>query len=448
MSHAILTVDLGFGDAGKGAWVDYFTRLHTAHTVIRYNGGGQAGHRVVTCDGREHIFSQFGSGTLAGAQTFLSRFMLINPLSMEAEAAHLCTLGIDDPWSLVQIDRRAPVVTPFQRAVNRLREQARGAGRHGSCGMGIGETMADWLQYGEQTLLAGDLADSDQMQRKLIWLRRHNLEKVSAFAPALPNSFRDSEEWQTLIAPGEIDWLLEVYSNFAQRVQIVPGETLHAILHQPGTVIFEGAQGVLLDEWYGFHPHTTWSTTTLANACALLHEANYNGKVNRLGLTRSYSTRHGAGPLPTEEAALGLADARNGAGPWQGAFRIGWLDGVLLRYAREVVGRLDGVLVSCLDRVADRYPLPFCTAYETKVGRLTTLPHSFRSYDLEHQAQLTALLQMATPIYTLLDSEVALLAKVEEVIGAPVWSTSHGPTAADKVERKTFRSDPQLIAAI
>ena len=101
--QAFLTVDLGFGDAGKGSIVDYLTRTHAAHTVIRYNGGAQAGHRVVelASDGvtyREHVFAQFGSGTLAGAATYLSRYMLLDPLAMLAEEAHLQSIGITDAF--------------------------------------------------------------------------------------------------------------------------------------------------------------------------------------------------------------------------------------------------------------------------------------------------------------------------------------------------------------
>ena len=143
MQQAFLTVDLGFGDAGKGSIVDFLTRTYGAHTVIRYNGGAQAGHRVVTPAGpgmmqQEHVFAQFGAGTLAGAATHLSRFMLLDPLAMMAEEAHLQTLGITDAFQRTTIDARAVVITPFQRAVNRVREALRGAGRHGSCGMGIG----------------------------------------------------------------------------------------------------------------------------------------------------------------------------------------------------------------------------------------------------------------------------------------------------------------------
>lgn len=116
MQHAFLTVDLGFGDAGKGSVVDYLVRRHDAHTVVRYNGGAQAGHRVVTPGPtpQEHVFAQFGSGTLAGAATHLTRFMLLDPLAMLAEEAHLAALGIGDAFDRTTIDAQALVLTPFR----------------------------------------------------------------------------------------------------------------------------------------------------------------------------------------------------------------------------------------------------------------------------------------------------------------------------------------------
>src|SRR4029079_14978137 len=120
MQHAFLTVDLGFGDAGKGSIVDFLTHAHAAHTVVRYNGGAQAAHRVVTAgpSPREHVFAQFGSGTVAGAATHLSRFMLLGPLGMVAEEQHLQALGVTDAFERTTIDERALVITPFQRAAN------------------------------------------------------------------------------------------------------------------------------------------------------------------------------------------------------------------------------------------------------------------------------------------------------------------------------------------
>src|ERR1700733_7329276 len=96
--QAIFIADLGFGDAGKGTITDFLTRQQKAHTIIRYNGGPQAAHNVVTPGGRHHTFAQFGSGMfLPWTKTFLSRFMLINPLNMLKEARHLSSLGATNP---------------------------------------------------------------------------------------------------------------------------------------------------------------------------------------------------------------------------------------------------------------------------------------------------------------------------------------------------------------
>ncbi len=178
MNQVFLTVDLGYGDGGKGTIVDYLTRAHDAHTVVRYNGGAQAGHRVVTTDGRDHVFAQWGSGTLAGAATHLGPWMLVDPLAMVPEADHLRSLGVADVWERITLDRRALIITPYQRAANRLQELARGAGRHGSCGMGIGETVLDALNHEAFALRAGDLRTPDVLRAKLRDLRRINRAKV------------------------------------------------------------------------------------------------------------------------------------------------------------------------------------------------------------------------------------------------------------------------------
>ena len=284
MNHAFLTVDLGFGDAGKGAVVDFLTRQFSAHTVVRYNGGAQAGHRVVAPGDCEHVFSQFGSGTLAGAATHLSRFMLLEPMAMLEEAHHLRALGAGEPFERTTVDAGVLVITPFARAINRLSELARGDARHGSCGMGVGETMIDFLALGERALFAGDLADRDRLHAKLCTLREANRAKLARLA--LPDTPEVAAERAPLDDPDWADWLLDDYAVWAEQARVVPGEFLYTILRRPGAVVFGAAQGVLLDEWRGFHPHTTWSTTTLANADRLLGEAGYNGALTRVGITR------------------------------------------------------------------------------------------------------------------------------------------------------------------
>lgn len=440
MQQAFLTVDLGFGDAGKGSVVDYLTRAHAAHTVIRYNGGAQAGHRVVTPGQNtpEHVFAQFGAGTLAGAATHLSRFMLLDPLAMMAEEAHLRMMGVGDAFGRTTIDQRALIITPFQRAVNRLREVARGDGRHGSCGMGIGETMIDTLAYGDQVLRAGDLACTDRLVDRLAFLREINRAKVAKFQDHLPDGEQTEEELAVLEEDGWLDWLMEAYKPFIAQARIVHGDHLHEILARPGTVIFEGAQGVLLDEWRGFHPHTTWSTITLDNAETLLAEASYAGQVTRMGITRAYATRHGAGPFVSEDAPLtaALPDPANGYGDWQEGFRVGWLDLVMLDYAAQVAGRLDTLAITCLDRLADLPDLHVCTTYAQDTLRVDRILPNPSPQDLAYQARITQGLATCRPILEPVADEADLLTRITAKTGLPVGLRSYGPTALDKKSRR------------
>ncbi len=436
MKQSLLTVDLGFGDAGKGSIVDFLVRTYGAHTVVRYNGGAQAGHRVVTGGDvpQEHVFSQFGSGTLAGARTHLSRFMLVEPFAMLEEEKHLRTLGVMNAFACTTIDKEALIVTPFQRATNRLRELARGEGRHGSCGMGIGETMADSLKYPEHVVRVGDLNKPDRLYKKLQFIREISLHKRASFSQRLGQHEQVALEEEILRDEEWLDITMEVYASFAKQVHLVASSYLHEVLHQEGVVVFEAAQGVLLDEWYGFHPHTTWSTTTLANADRLLKEANYNGVVTRIGITRAYATRHGSGPFVTEDSTLteALPDACNSFDAWQHGFRVGWLDLIMLRYALDVVGQLDYLAVTCLDRLSDELALYYCNRYRYDTFLLDRIAKSTRPHDLAYQAQLTHNLKPCQPVLQPIASKKALLEVIEKELGVRVGLVSRGETAEDK----------------
>jgi adenylosuccinate synthase len=179
---------------------------------------------------------------------------------------------------------------------------------------------------------------------------------------------------------------------------------------------------VLLDEWRGWHPYTTWSTTTFDNALALAgsHE------VMRLGVVRTYTTRHGAGPLVTE-APLPLPEPHNGTGEFQGAFRVGHFDAVAHRYAVEVCGGVDALAVTHLDRVTP--DMRICTAYAVGDGTLDRIVPGERG-DLTHQSALTAMLATATP--STLHQPEDWSSAIGGLLGAPVAITSYGPTWQDK----------------
>ena len=355
MPRSFIVIGLGNGDEGKGAFVDHLARRHGIRRVVRFNGGAQALHHVVTPDAT-HGFSQFGAGTFAGAQTLLSRFMLLEPLAFCREAYTLNSLGVADPFSLVSVSERAPVITPANILANQILEIHRGEGRHGSCGRGIGLTQGDVEQAGTEELVAGDLHNPRIVRAKLEWNRQKRLENTAAM------NCEATRDLRAQLVNADLDDLTAFYGEFARRVQIVPDGTLLEIIAREDT-IFEGAQGVLLDQQWGFFPYVTRSNTTFANALTLLAGANVSHSPVRIGLLRAYGTRHGAGPFPTETTELRLDPCHNSANEWQGAFRTGWFDAVLARYALDVVGSVDLLALTNLDRLIGLDNLKAAVAY-------------------------------------------------------------------------------------
>jgi adenylosuccinate synthase len=426
MEHTIV-VDLGYGDAGKGTTVDWLCASAPVRrpvaAVVRFNGGAQAAHNVITPDGRHHTFAQFGSGTLTGTPTFLSRFAMVEPLALIAEAEHLAALGVAHPLGLLAIDRQALLTTPYHRAVNRAAERARGAERHGSCGIGVGQTAAYALEYPKDAPRVGDCQTPALLARKLRVLRDH--------ATALIEKYGEST-----LPPPPVDVCLDAYRAFADAVHLVDETHLRALIHK-GPVIFEGAQGVLLDEWRGFHPYTTWSTCTFANAETLLAEAGRPGDALRMGVVRTYTTRHGPGPLVTEDAALAaeLPEPHNRHGAWQGAFRVGHFDAVAHRYAIRATGGIDALAVTHLD-AAQRHRLSYCDTYQEDQGPLTEIP-LVAGHDFDRRARLTDHLLRTSAKLTEGPGPGPSAANdwpplIASALGAPVLVTSHGPSRSAK----------------
>ena len=437
---AIILAGLGYGDEGKGTWTDFLARTEPVHTVVRYNGGAQAGHNVVLPDGRHHTFAQFGSGTFVrGVNTHLSRFMLLNPLRMLKEDDELRALDVTDALARTSIDRRALVTTPFQVAANRLRELSRGDARHGSCGMGIGETMSDWLAYGDEMVVAGDLLDPATLRRKLQRVRDLKREQLRDLLAALPEAAPVVRERRILLDLDVIETCVRAYAHLAGLVRLVDDEYLGTLLDLDGTVVFEGAQGALLDEWRGFHPYTTWSTTTFKNALTLLDEQRYDGDVFKIGLLRAYMTRHGAGPFVAEDSRLRpvFTDPYNVTNDWQHGFRVGPFDAVAARYAVETAGRPDLLAISHLDQFADAPAHRIAVAYRYRDRDSDQLIVNLRTSpdpeDLDYQASLTRLVERCEPVYrSVAGGADAFLEAVQAELGVPIGLTSYGPTFQDK----------------
>ena len=369
MKHAIVT-GLSFGDEGKGTTVDYLAREFAAQgdspTIVRYNGGPQAAHHVVDARGRVHCFSQFGAGMFVpNARTLLSRFMLVEPFALVREARLLETLGVCDPLKRASIDNRAVLVTPYHRAINRLMEINRGEHRHGSCGLGVGQAWLDHLHRRAPSVRVGDIEDLERFTHRL---EQQRLAKYD-LAIQLDTGALGEEADQALAMLRDRQLCRQIARDAREILLGITrdeGESLEHAL-RAGRVIFEGAQGVLLDAERGFFPHVTATRTTTHNANILLEEAGASGAdVKRLGILRAYNTRHGAGPFPTERADLTeqITDWHNGQNRWQGGWRVGDFDAILARYALSACKDIDALVLTNLDRLDGRQSVEMATCYE------------------------------------------------------------------------------------
>ncbi len=418
------------GDEGKGTTIDSLTRQHKVETIFRFNGGCQSAHHVVPPNGNKwHCFSQVGSGMLSNpdVKTVLTEDFLVDPLALRKEIEHLGSLGVKNVWDKIFISPHAKLVTPFHRAVNRLIEASRGENCHGSCGLGIGETVAQFLDRPEISLTYNDLwgFPSGTLQ-KITRIQEYCRYKVSHLAVD-----KKHPEWEWLTDP----WQPEVYINqfwtLRPYLKRLSDKDIWSILSED-TILFEGSQGVLLDQDYGFHPHTTWSKCTFDNATSFLKKHNYEGKITKLGVIRSYMTRHGAGPLPTESKELTkkLPETHNCTHPWQGKWRVGYFDLPLFKYAVKCCKGIDGLVVTHLDK----RPKKFCDAYKAfgnKIVKMMPLPQNID--DQEWGRCFLESLDRNDLRFVNCLKESKFLKILSDAAKCPIIMKSYGPTWQDKV---------------
>ncbi|MFZ5855438.1 MAG: adenylosuccinate synthetase [Chloroflexota bacterium] len=437
--RAFVIVDLGFGDAGKGLLTDFLVRRFEAGLVVRYNGGAQAGHNVIAPDGRHHTFSQFGAGTFVpNVRTYLSRHVVIDPLALMVEGDALEAKGVPDVFSRLRISDQALVITPFQRAANRVREMARGADRHGSCGIGVGETVEDALASPEIRIVAGDLNRPALLRQKLDAVRDVKREQIIAFCKE--NSFDPTSvrEFETFEIDELIDRWIAAIARIGEFGLIMPDSNLDGWMQDSNNIVFEGAQGVLLDADAGFHPYTTWSRSTTANAVELIEQVIPDADIFKIGVLRSYAVRHGPGPFPTETTNLTpIISEHNQRNDWQGTVRYGWFDAVLARYALNVTGGVDALAITHIDILPRLENWQYCSGYQgmhiagtpPTNDTLTDL-HLPASLSLAKRTQFTHALSKAAPnVNKANPDEETVIREIERLTGHQVAIVSHGPGA-------------------
>lgn len=324
---ADIVVGLGWGDECKGATTDYLAHHHKAKRVVRFNGGQQAAHNVQV--GRlSHTFSNYGSGTFSQVPTWISEHCTIDPLSALQEQTALKTVLTTDT-RFIHVSELTKVTTPLHVFVNRARERARGAARHGSTGTGFGETVA-WEYHGNTPLRARDMSSMDtildflQFYGQNMGLAEQEPGTYLAIARTMMDAFNQ---------------VFKVVDNDHFLNELTVGHT-----------VFEGAQGFLLDENFGQPPHNTWSTTTPSNARTMLRQAGVKD-VTVYGCLRTYATRHGAGPMPYENHVT-VPEPHNKTSEWAGVFRTGLWDRNMLEWSIERV-KPDYLAISWLDQFPD-----------------------------------------------------------------------------------------------
>ncbi len=369
MSKGKIIIDLGFGDACKGSVVDFLAAEDESDLVIRFNGGAQAAHNVIV-DGIHHTFRQFGSGTFAGARTLYSSYCLFDPLMFLEEVKNLSTKGVKNPEKLFYLESSCVITTIFHQAMNRIRETVRGRSKHGSCGLGIGEAQNDKEENPDLVLYVSDLESEEKTFKKLETIRKAKLE-IAKTLLSIDDITTDSD--LDLITLSQADYseaVANAYHKISKMINVVSHDEALHILKSAKFPIFEGAQGVLLDQEYGFYPYVTRSKTTPVNAVEMCEEACISWEVT--GVIRAYSVRHGAGPMPTYDKGLSkkVKEYHNQFGQWQGDFRVGHFDAPMISLAYDIclkdIGKIsvDNIFVTCLDRLSEFDSVKVCTSYK------------------------------------------------------------------------------------
>lgn len=426
---AFVVVDLGFGDAGKGSVTDALTARHGCLWTARFHGGAQAGHNVVLATGEHHCFSQLGAGSFVpGTRTYLSKDFVFHPQAFLREAQAFASTSQTSLAGRVWADPGAMVITPPLQALLHVREAQRGANRHGSTGVGVGETVFFTRAHPAEAMRMSDLQSDDRLLSKL---RRHTDWAVEQ-AKSLGGSASDTDQIASTAA-----WIdfREASRWVRSRIALLDEATWgKLVVKESASVVFEGAQGVLLDDRVGFYPYVTPSDCRATAALALKERAQLAWPAQVIGVLRAFPTRHGPGPFPTEETSLSalLPEPHNERGPHQGGVRHGYFDPVLGAYAVAHGGPIDGIVITHLDQLALVPAVRVGAGYvEPGGGVIKKLPPAPEG--LAERSEWTRWVQGLRPIWAQEDASepLAWAAAQADRLERPLWGGSLGPRRED-----------------
>ena len=411
-----------WGDEGKGKVVDYLAR--NAHVVARYSGGNNAGHTVINDQGEFKLHLVPAGIFWPHTTCVIGNGVVVDPSALMSELAGLRERGVDA--SRLQVSPRAHVIMPYHVALDQLEEKARGAGAIGTTGRGIGPAYMD--KASRLGIRIADLLDGATLPGRLEnVLRQKNRLITGGYGGK----------------PFELEEVLATCATWAGQLRpyVKPvDETLATALTDGKSVLLEGAQGTLLDVDHGTYPYVTSSSPTVGGAIIGLG-ISPKAIAGITGIYKAYTTRVGAGPMPTE-LTNGIGDLiRQRAweyGTTTGrARRCGWFDAVAARYSATLNGFTSAILTR-LDVLDGIKPLRICTAYELDGKRTASFP------DTDELARCTPVYEEhpgwdqstagLTRWQDLPKGAQRYVDRLAELIGAPIAVISTGPKREETIE--------------
>ncbi len=424
----VVVIGSQWGDEGKGKIVDWLS--DRADVVCRFQGGHNAGHTLVI-DGTVYKLSLLPSGVVRpGKTSVIGNGVVVDPWALLEEIERIADQGVEITPTTLRVAENAVLILPVHRAVDKARELARGENKIGTTGRGIGPAYED--KVARRAIRICDLTDPSTLEQRVDALLAHHNALLKGYGEVTfdrEDMIRELNEIAPRISPyAAVTW--KILDEATQRSK---------------RVLFEGAQGVMLDVDHGTYPFVTSSNTGSGQASAGLGVGPRSlGYV--LGITKAYTTRVGAGPFPSElENEIGerLGERGHEFGTVTGRKRrCGWFDAVLVRQAAKVSG-MDGVAFTKLDVLDGFETLKICIGYEIDGRRYDYLPSS------------AGLQARAKPIYEELEGwsestygarswadlpakAIKYVRRVEELIETPVALLSTSPERDDTI----FVKDP------